>query len=171
MMLVVTGLLSVAGVATGCDVQSLVTIRYHLLLAWAPVGVTALAFVLAPGVDAAASAARVRPLAVVVMSTAIALWSAGMAWQHLRLLHEYRTTPPPSAYRELADDLVAHGQDRESCLHGASRTQKMSDCGFRGRHGHLTGCIADDPLDGPQLDLVAKRRRCSVCIDVIDFGR
>ena len=32
-----------------------------------------------------------------------------MLWQHVRLLHEYRTAPPPSAFRALADDLVAHG--------------------------------------------------------------
>lgn len=109
MMLVLTGILGLAGVATGCDVQSLVTIRYHLLLAWAPVGLTALAFVLTTSVSDDESAPRVRSLAVGVMSAAVALWSAAMAWQHVRLLHEYRTTPPPNAYRELADDLVAHG--------------------------------------------------------------
>jgi hypothetical protein len=43
------------------------------------------------------------------MTAATVLWSAAMTWQHLRLLHEYRTAPPASPYRELADDLVAHG--------------------------------------------------------------
>ena len=108
MMLVLTGLLSLAGVATGCNVQGLFTIRYHLLLAFAPVGLTALTFVLSSPATDDTSARRVR-LAVVSMTAATALWSAAMAWQHVRLLHEYRTTPPPSAYRELADDLVAHG--------------------------------------------------------------
>ena len=64
-MLCVTGLLSLAGVATGCNIRSLFTIRYHLLLAFAPVGLTALAFALDdqrshdPGPSA--SAARPAP--------------------------------------------------------------------------------------------------------------
>ncbi len=43
LMLTCAGVLSLLGVATGCDVRSLVTIRYHLMLALAPVGLTSLA--------------------------------------------------------------------------------------------------------------------------------
>ena len=43
------------------------------------------------------------------MTAAIGLWGGAMLWQHVRLLHEYRTAPPPSVFRVLADDLVAHG--------------------------------------------------------------
>lgn len=109
-LLVITGILGLAGVATGCNIQSLFTIRYHLLLALAPVGLTALAFVLRAS---SATAAPSAPLSVdrwtTAMSVTVVVWAAAMTWSHVRLLHEYRTSPPPSAYRVLADDLVAHG--------------------------------------------------------------
>jgi len=95
-MLVLTGVFGLAGIATGCNVRSIITIRYHLLLALAPVGLTALAFVVGRGT-------------LRVMTAAIGLWGGAMLWQHVRLLHEYRTAPPPSVFRALADDLVAHG--------------------------------------------------------------
>jgi hypothetical protein len=104
LLLVCTGLLSVLGVATGCDVRNLVTLRYHLLLALAPVGLTALAFLDGPRADTGGT----RPY-VAAVTAGVVLWAAAMAASHLRLLHEYRTGPPPSAYRLLADDLVAHG--------------------------------------------------------------
>jgi hypothetical protein len=114
-MLVVTGLCGLGGVATGCDIRMLVTLRYHLLLALAPVGLTALAFVVcqetdppARGASGAAPPACWR-LGPQVMGAAVVVWAGAMGWSHLRLLHEYRTDPPPSAYRQLADDLVAHG--------------------------------------------------------------
>ena len=115
-MLCVAGLLSVAGVATGCNVRNLLTIRYHLLLAFAPVGLTALAFVLndrpsrAPRASGPSEAAhRARRLASPLMTAAVTAWATAMLWQHARLLGEYRTNPPASVYRTLADDLVAHG--------------------------------------------------------------
>jgi hypothetical protein len=95
-MLVLTGVFGLAGIATGCNVRSIITIRYHLLLALAPVGLTALAFVVGRGTFR-------------VMTAAIGLWGGAMLWQHARLLHEYRTAPPPSVFQALADDLVAHG--------------------------------------------------------------
>ncbi len=99
LMLTCAGVLSLIGVATGCDVRHLITIRYHLMLALAPVGLTSLAFVSGRG------GPRLRAL----MAFGIGVWSAAMVWSHVQLLHEYRTIPPPNAYRELADDLVAHG--------------------------------------------------------------
>lgn len=109
-MLVLTGVLSVAGVATGCDVRGLFTIRYHLLLALAPVGLTALAFLLArvrPD-DPPRTVVRWRSVQA-AMVAGLGLWSTAMAWSHVRLLAEYWTAPPPNAHRVLADDLVAHG--------------------------------------------------------------
>ena len=106
-MLLLTGTLGIAGVAVGCNVRSLITIRYHLLLPFVPVGLTALAFVLArPRVAWTAAAGSV---ASKTMVAGILLWGTVMVWEHVRLLHEYRTAPPPNVHRVLADDLVAHG--------------------------------------------------------------
>ncbi|MCC6164135.1 MAG: hypothetical protein IT182_12370 [Acidobacteria bacterium] len=102
LLLLVTGVFGVAGVATGCNVRSLMTIRYHLLLAFLPVGLTALAFV------RGGSGPRGRFLSA-AMTGAIVVWAGAMTWQHVQLVREYRTSPPPSPFRELADDLVAHG--------------------------------------------------------------
>lgn len=107
-LLVVTGIFGLVGIATGCNVQSLISIRYHLLLALAPVGLTALAFVLASPRETDATRPRRRPL-LRAMTGSLALWAIAMAWQHGRLLEEYRTSPPPNVYRRLVDDLVAHG--------------------------------------------------------------
>ncbi|BCS32943.1 hypothetical protein TBR22_A21670 [Luteitalea sp. TBR-22] len=112
LMLLLTGLFGLGGVATGCNVQSLFTIRYHLLLAFAPVGLTALAFVrLSPAAPVSPDVGH--PATRRTLSFAIGLgcvaWAGAMAWSHVQLLREYRSTPPPSAYRVLADDLVAHG--------------------------------------------------------------
>ena len=43
------------------------------------------------------------------MTAAVLVWAAAMLREHVRLLREYRTSPPANAYRALADDLVAHG--------------------------------------------------------------
>lgn len=107
-MLTITGVLSVAGVATGCSVQSLFTIRYHLLLALAPVGLTALAFLMRASEPMTGERVH-RDWSLTAMTAGILVWSASMVWQHGRLLGEYRHAPPPNAYRVLADDLVAHG--------------------------------------------------------------
>jgi hypothetical protein len=111
-MLMLTGLLGLVGVATGCAVRELFTIRYHLLLALAPVGLTALAFVLRGPSGTTSPSSSALPGGdrwMSVMSAAVVVWAAAMTWSHVQLLHEYRTSPPPSAYRVLADDLVAHG--------------------------------------------------------------
>ena len=112
-MLLLTGVLGLAGVATGCDVRNLITIRYHLLLALAPVGLTALAFVLTDEPDSALRGELALPRRQQLrraIATAIVLWGSAMLWQHIRLLHEYRTNPPRNAHRALADDLTAHGE-------------------------------------------------------------
>jgi len=106
-LLIVTGALGLAGVASGCSIRSLITIRYHLLLALAPVGLTALAFVLQSSVREEPQSRRRLP--ATVMAAATLCWAAAMGWQHARLWQEYRVAPPPSHYRALADDLVAHG--------------------------------------------------------------
>jgi len=114
-MLCMAGLLSVAGVATGCNIRSLFTIRYHLLLAFAPVGLTALAFVLSehtasePGLSTSAGPRYGMRAVLPLMTAAVFVWAGAMFWAHVRLLHEYRSSPPVNAYRVLADDLVAHG--------------------------------------------------------------
>ena len=115
-MLCLAGVLSLMGVVTGCNVRSLFTIRYHLLLAFAPVGLTALAFALdgrrSPDALPSASADPARAgsrIVVAVMTAAVMVWTAAMLREHVRLLREYRTSPPADAYRLLADDLVAHG--------------------------------------------------------------
>lgn len=107
-MLIVTGLLGLAGVATGCGIRNLITIRYHLLLAFVPVGAVALAFVRASPPSSGSAVASPDRL-VAAMTAAVLCWGAAMAWQHAALWQEYRTAPPPGAYRMLADDLVAHG--------------------------------------------------------------
>ncbi len=107
-MLVLTGGLGLAGVATGCNVQSVISIRYHLLLALAPVGLIALAFVLGDARPACRGRGRGRWLSRAMVAGTV-VWGGAMAWQHVRLLHEYRVAEPPSAFRVLADDLVAHG--------------------------------------------------------------
>ena len=111
-VLLLTGVLGLAGVATGCDVRSIITIRYHLLLALAPAGLTALAFVVGALADRSpdsVSRGTSGGAAVRVMCVAVVMWGVAMVVQHVRLIHEYRTTPPVNAYRVLADDLVAHG--------------------------------------------------------------
>jgi hypothetical protein len=124
-MLCLTGLLGLVGVATGCNVRGLFTIRYHLLLAFVPVGLTALAFVRedgrarvvwtsaaagqSTGSAASAPSRSLSSTAVPLMTIAVAAWAAAMLGEHVRLLREYRTHPPANAYRALADDLVANG--------------------------------------------------------------
>ena len=97
--LLLTGLLSLAGVAAGCNVRSLFTIRYHLMLALAPVGVVALAF-----------AYGRRDAWRLVMAASVVAWAVTMAASSLGLWREYRQQPPPDPFRVLADDLVAHGE-------------------------------------------------------------
>lgn len=107
-LLVLTGAFGLAGVATGCNVRSLFTIRYHLLLAFLPVGLTAWAFVVNASGREAVEGDRPNRLAW-AMTVAVGLWASSMAWQHVRLVHDYRTAPPPSVFRALADDLSAAG--------------------------------------------------------------
>jgi hypothetical protein len=113
LLLVLTGIFGLGGVATGCNVRSLFTIRYHLLLAFLPVGLTALAFIAtAAGNDAVTEdrpEGRLQPWIARGMTAAVGLWALAMGWQHVRLLYEYRTAPPPSVFRALADDLAAAG--------------------------------------------------------------
>lgn len=106
--LLATGLLSLAGVAAGCNVRSLITIRYHLMLALAPVGLVALAFAYSPSPAARARAWR-RP-ALALMAGASLAWALIMVLSSATLLREYRHRPPPDPFRILADDLVAHGE-------------------------------------------------------------
>jgi len=96
--LVLTGGLGLAGVAVGCDVRDVITIRYHLLLALAPIGLTALALLVGP---------PRRWGRVVVMSTLA--WGVVNVSGSIGLWREYRSAPPVSAYRLLADDLASHG--------------------------------------------------------------
>lgn len=114
LLLVCTGVLGLLGVASGCSIRSEITIRYHLLLALAPVGLTALCFALSAATpDAAAADAlaprRDRHWLPTLMLGGVGVWACAMAVQHAALWREYLTTPPPSPYRVLADDLVAHG--------------------------------------------------------------
>jgi len=101
--LLVTGLLALAGVAAGCNVRSLMTIRYHLMLALAPVGLAALAFRYAWGRGVWARAS------VGAMSAATVLWAVAMATASAGLLQEYRQQPPRDPFRLLADDLTQQG--------------------------------------------------------------
>lgn len=96
--LIVTGVLSLAGVAVGCNVRSVISIRYHLMFALAPVGLTALA---------CAGAPRGRRQHLVIAGTGV--WALAMSWSSVHLLHEYRTSPPTAHFRILADDLATHG--------------------------------------------------------------
>ena len=102
LVLLLAGVLGVLGVASGCSIRSEITIRYHLLLAFAPVGLTALACLLAQGTGRRAWLPRVALLGT-------GGWALAMGLQHAALWREYVTAPPPSPYRVLADDLVAHG--------------------------------------------------------------
>ncbi len=246
-MLLITGGLGLAGVATGCDVRSLITIRYHLLLALAPVGLTALAFVAAGSSTGIAEGATLReralpaavadgslvgpavpawpvagpavpdgvarsavaddsavgpavpawpvagpavpdgvarsavadgslvgpavpawPVATRTMVAGIVVWAAAMAWQHSRLLHEYRTAPPPSVYRILADDLVEHGDrygwasywvsyhvdflSREQLQLSPTSSIRISDYARQAwRAGPRAVVIGNDPCDAGDL--------------------
>ena len=67
-------------------------------------------------------------------------------------------------------DPVAHRQDAEDRLHGAGRPQQVADRGFGRRHRDAPGRIADEAVHGTKLDLVAKRRRCAVRVDVVELG-
>ncbi len=96
--LVLTGGLGLAGVAVGCDVRDVITIRYHLLLALAPVGLTALALSVGP---------PSRWTHVVVVATLA--WGTASVWSSIGLWREYRSAPPVSTFRLLADDLAARG--------------------------------------------------------------
>ena len=51
------------------------------------------------------------------------------------------------------------------------RAQQMADRRLGGRHGELAGGVAEQPLDGGELDLVAHRRRGAVRVDVVDVAR
>lgn len=99
-MLCVAGFLSLVGVATGCNIRNLFTIRYHLLLAFAPVGLTALAFALNdqrshdPGPSASGARAQAGTRVVLpLMTAAVLVWATAMLGEHVRLLREYRTSP------------------------------------------------------------------------------
>ncbi len=96
--LLLTGLLSLAGVAAGCNVRNVITIRYHLMFALAPVGLVSLAFLSARG--------RRLPGA---MAGATVAWALAMTLSSVWLWQEYRRAPPPDPFRILADDLAAHG--------------------------------------------------------------
>lgn len=114
LVLVSTGVLGLLGVASGCSIRSEITIRYHLLLALAPVGLTALCFVLSaaapdPSPASGSSRRRTRVWLPTLVLAGVAAWACAMAVQHAALWREYRTRPPASPYRVLADDLVAHG--------------------------------------------------------------
>lgn len=102
--LLVTGLLSLAGVAAGCNVRSLMTIRYHLMLALAPVGFSALAFAYGGGAGLPRRGLRG------VLTAATAVWAVAMVTASLTLWREYQVSPPRDPFRLLADDLVAHGE-------------------------------------------------------------
>ena len=68
-------------------------------------------------------------------------------------------------------DPVAHGEDREDRLDRAGRAEQMPDRGLGRRHADVRGGIADQPLHGAELDLVAERRRGAVRVDVVDLRR
>jgi hypothetical protein len=106
--LLATGVLSLAGVAVGCNVRSLITIRYHLMLALAPVGLVALAFAYAR--HTLPRRHDWRRVATATMAGATLAWAVAMAASSGALLREYRRLPPPDPFRVLADDLVAHGE-------------------------------------------------------------
>ena len=182
-MLVLTGLFGLAGVATGCNVRSLITIRYHLLLALAPVGLTALAFLLAPRLGTPSprdggAAVSAWPVGPAMIAVSVVVWAAAMAWQHARLLHEYRTAPPVSAYRVLADDLVAHGDrlgwasywvsyhvdflSREQLQLSPTSVIRISDYARQAlRAGRRAIVIGDDPCDTG--DVARKVERWWIC--------
>jgi hypothetical protein len=96
--LLLTGLLSLAGVAVGCNVRSIISIRYHLMFALAPVGLVSLAFLYARGSRLPA-----------VLTGATLAWALTMTISSGRLWQEYRHAPP-DPFRVLADDLAAHGE-------------------------------------------------------------
>src|ERR1700730_18474742 len=68
------------------------------------------------------------------------------------------------------NDLIPNRQNRENRLDGSRRTEEMSDCRFRRGHGKGPAVVAGYPLDGPDLDFVAKRRRGSMRVDVVDLA-
>ena len=66
---------------------------------------------------------------------------------------------------------VADRQNREDRLHRAGGAEQMSDAGFGRGHRHPSGGIADHALHGAEFDLVAKRRRRAVRVDIVDLAR
>ena len=88
--LLLTGLLSLAGVAAGCNVRSIITIRYHLMLALAPVGLVALAFVYARHTSRASAIAH-----TVLARRAPVAWALAMALSSAALSASTAMQPPP----------------------------------------------------------------------------
>ena len=67
--------------------------------------------------------------------------------------------------------IVAQRQHREDGLDRARCPEQVPGRRFGGGHGHLAGGVAEQPLDGGKLDLVAHGRRGAVRIDIVDIGR
>lgn len=161
--LLATGLLSLAGVAAGCNVRSLITIRYHLMLALAPVGLVALAFVYAR--HTTPRERDWRHMAVGAMACASVAWALVMAASSGALLREYRHQPPPDPFRLLADDLAARGESvgwasywvsyhvdflsRERVILSPTAPVRITDYARRATlAGHDAIIVADAPCEG-----------------------
>ena len=63
---------------------------------------------------------------------------------------------------------VADGEQREDRFDRAGRAEKVAGGRLGRGHRHLARGVAEQPLDGLQLDLVAHLRRGAVGVDVVD---
>ncbi len=86
------------GLNGGIDLEAMPVVRYALFVLYLPIGIL-LAFF-----------QRERhPLVVRGVSALVAAWAILTAVDAGRVIHEYRTTPPASPHREMADFLVRSG--------------------------------------------------------------
>src|SRR5262249_23887258 len=98
--LLLVGVFAVLAYPLSCDVTPDFPgmIRYALLALLAPVAAFALFAERRPP----------RP-ALAVVTAAFCVWGAMNLVDNVRVIREYRTSPPPNRFRGLADYLVAHG--------------------------------------------------------------
>src|SRR5215472_5444090 len=65
---------------------------------------------------------------------------------------------------------IAQCQQTKDCFHRTGGAEKMTDRRFGRGHRNIGRGIADEPFHSFEFDLVAKRRRGAVRINVVDIG-
>src|SRR3954470_19542205 len=97
---------------------------------------------------------------------------------HLALLGDERDEVDPR--RALArifeverrrHDLVAKREDAEDRLDRAGAAEQMADRRFGRAHREMADIVAEQAPDRPKLELVAKRRRSAMGVDIVDVGK